>query len=79
MYYSIIVSTIIIYSNSHSPEQDIKWYPNGVRLDNREVFRAPGPRNKYFRQLFCSINNIIRTIYQELHQNTTKYKLTSSS
>ena len=28
------------------PGQDNKRYPKDVRLDNRKVFRAPGPRTK---------------------------------
>ena len=31
----------------------------GVRLDNRKVLRAPGPRNKYFELMFKSFNKLV--------------------
>ena len=31
-----------------SSGQDVERYPSGVRLDNRNVLRALGPRTKYF-------------------------------
>ena len=31
----------------------------GVRLDNRKVLRAPGPRTKYFERVFLSLNKIL--------------------
>ena len=29
----------------------------GVRLDNRKVLRAPGPRTKYFKRFICLLSN----------------------
>ena len=29
----------------------------GVRLDNRTILRAPGPRTKYLERLFCRSMN----------------------
>ena len=29
---------------------------SGVRLDNQKVFRAPGPRTKYFKRIFLAFN-----------------------
>ena len=38
----------------------------GVRLDNRKVFRAPGPRTIYIeRFLYCSINSIVYLFFFE--------------
>ena len=34
------------------PGQDVKRYPKGVRLDNRKVLSASGPRTKYFERFF---------------------------
>ena len=34
------------------PGQDVKRYPGGVRLDNRKVLLALGPRTKHFERLF---------------------------
>ena len=32
--------------------QDVKRYPSGVQLDNRNVLRTPGPRTKRFEHYF---------------------------
>ena len=33
-------------------DKTLKGIP-GVRLENRKVFCAPGPRTKYFERIFC--------------------------
>ena len=39
------------------PGQDIKKLPSCVRLDNRKVLRAQGPRKKYSERFFCRLIN----------------------
>ena len=52
-------------SKHYCPGQYVKRYPSGVRLHNRKVLSAPGPRTKYFKHLLFrrSINYIHKSIY----------------
>ena len=50
-------------------DKTLKGIP-GVRLENRKVFCAPGPRTKYFERIFCrSINQIRKKSLEKLHRN----------
>ena len=40
-------------------DNDVKLYPSSMRLDNRKVLPAPGPKTNYFER-FLSINKLIR-------------------
>ena len=42
---------IVVILTCFCPGQDIKMH-RGVRLNNRKVLRAPGPRTKYFERFF---------------------------
>ena len=40
------------------PGQDVNRYPNGERLDNQTVFRAPSRENIYLKRFFLAFNKL---------------------
>ena len=50
-----ILKKYMFYVYVKSSGQDVKRYPKGVRLDNRNVLRTPGSRTKNFCYLFLII------------------------